>query len=49
VAKGIATAKAIVDVVNQTPELRQLADTVTQAVVARLRDRRSPKDSPTAP
>ena len=48
VIKGIATAKTIVDVVNQTPELRQLADTVTQAVLARLRERRSPKEPPTA-
>jgi hypothetical protein len=49
VIKGIGTAKAIVDVVNQTPELRQLADTVTQAVLAQLRTRRSPKEPPTAP
>ena len=49
VLKGLERAKAIVDVVNQTPELRQLADTVTQAVLARLRERRSPKDPPTAP
>jgi len=49
VLKGIETAKAVVDLVNQTPELRQLADTVTQAVLTRLRERRSPKDPPTAP
>lgn len=49
VIKGIETATAIVEVVNQTPELRHLADTVVQAIVARLRQRRSPKEPPTAP
>jgi len=43
VMTGLERTKAIVDLVNQTPELRHLADTVTQAVLARLRERSSPK------
>lgn len=48
VVKGIKTATAIVDTVNKTPELRQLADVVTQAVLTRLRQRGQSKTSPPA-
>jgi len=49
VLKGIRTAKAIVDTVNNTPELRQLADTVIQAVQIKLRQRREAKGPPSSP
>lgn len=49
VVKGIRTAKVVVDAVNNTPELRQLADTVVQAVQATLRQRRQPKEPPSSP
>lgn len=48
VVKGIKTATAIVDTVNKTPELRQLADVVTQAVLTRLRQRGQSKTPPPA-
>lgn len=46
VIKGIKTATAIVDTVNKTPELRQLVDTITQAVGALVRQRRQSKEPP---
>jgi hypothetical protein len=46
VARGIETATAIVDAVNKTPALRQLADIVTQAVLTRLRQRRPSNEPP---
>jgi hypothetical protein len=49
VAKGIQLAKAAVEVVNNTPELRQLADTVVQAVQTKLRQRRQAKEPPASP
>jgi len=49
VLKGIRTAKAIVDTVNSTPELRQLADTAIQAVQIKLRQRREAKGPPSSP
>ncbi len=46
VVKGIKTATVIVDTVNKTPELRQLAETITQAVRALVRQRRQSKAPP---
>jgi hypothetical protein len=46
VVKGIHTAKAVVEVVNNTPELRQLADAVVQVVQTKLRQRRQAKEPP---
>lgn len=46
VVKGIKTATMIVDTVNKTPELRQLAETITQAASALLRQRRQSKEPP---
>lgn len=48
VITGIKTAKAIVDAVNQTPELRQLAGTIAQAARILWRQRRPPGPPPTA-
>jgi hypothetical protein len=48
VVKSIKTATTIVDTVNKTPELRQLAEVVTQAVLTRLRQRRESKPPPPA-
>jgi hypothetical protein len=49
VVKGIHTAKTIVEAVNNTPEFRQLADTVIQAVQTKLRQRRQAKEPPPPP
>jgi len=49
VLKGIHTAKAVVEAVNNTPELRQLADTVVQAIQTKLRQRRQAKEPPASP
>jgi len=49
VTKGIHTAKAIVDAVNNTPELRRFADTVIQVVQERVRRKRQPKEPPSSP
>ena len=46
VLKGIRTAKAIVEMVNNTPELRQLADTIVHAVHIKWRQRRDAKAPP---
>lgn len=46
VVKGIKTATVIVDTVNKTPELRQVADTITQAVRALVRRRCQSKEPP---
>ena len=46
VVTGIKTATVIVDTVNKTPELRQLAETITQAVRALVRQRRQSKKQP---
>jgi len=48
VITGIKTAKAIVDAVNQTPELRQLAGTIAQAARILWRQRRQPGSPPAA-
>ena len=45
VLRGIRTAKRVVDAVNNTPELRQLVDTVIQVVQIKLRQRREAKGS----
>jgi len=45
VLKGIRAAKLLIDTVNNTPELRQLVDTVIQAVQIKLRQRREAKGS----
>ena len=49
VVKGIHTAKTVVEAVNNTPEFRQLADTVIQAVQTKLRQRRQAKEPPPSP
>ena len=49
VVKGIHTAKTVVEAVNKTPEFRQLADTVIQAVQTKLRQRRQTKEPPASP
>ncbi len=46
VTKGIQLAKAAVEAVNNTPELRQLADTVVQVVRKKLQQRRQGKQPP---
>lgn len=48
VIAGIKTGKAIVDAVNQTPELRQLAGTIAQAARILWRQRRQPGPPPAA-
>ena len=48
VITGIKTAKAIVDAVNQTPELRQLANNIAQAARILWRQRRPPGPPPAA-
>ena len=48
VIRNITTAKAIVDAVNQTPELRQLAGTIAQAARILWRQRRPPGPPPEA-
>ncbi len=48
VTKGVHAAKALVDAVNNTPELRQLADTVIRVVQERLRQRRDRKKPPSS-
>jgi len=47
--KGIHKAKTVVEAVNNTPEFRQLADTVIQAVQTKLRQRRQTKEPPASP
>lgn len=49
VVKAIHTAKKIRETVNNTPELRQLADTIAQAARILWRERRQRKGPPTAP
>ena len=49
VAKGIQLAKAAVEAVNNTPELRQLTDTVVQMVRMKVQQRRQAKDPPGSP
>ena len=49
VVKGIHTAKTVVEAVNKTPEFRQLADTVIQAIQTKLRQRRQAKEPPASP
>jgi hypothetical protein len=49
VVKGIHTAKTVVEAVNKTPEFRQLADSVIQAVQTKLRQRRQAKEPPASP
>jgi hypothetical protein len=49
VTKGIQLAKAAVEAVNNTPELRQLADTVVQVVRTKLQQRRQRKEPPPGP
>jgi hypothetical protein len=49
VTKGIQAVKAVVDVVNSTPELRQAADTVMRAVQDRLHQRRGPTKPRSSP
>jgi hypothetical protein len=43
------TAKTLVEAVNKTPEFRQLADTVIQAVQTKLRQRRQAKEPTASP
>lgn len=49
VTKGIQLAKAAVEAVKNTPELRHLADTVVQAVRTKLQQRRQGKEPPGSP
>lgn len=49
VAKGIQLVKAAVDAVNNTPELRHLADTVVQVVRTKLQHGRQAKQPPGSP
>lgn len=49
VTKGLQAVKAVVDAVNSTPELRQVADTVMRVVQERLHQRRDPKKPPSSP
>jgi hypothetical protein len=48
VGKAIDTTVRVVEAARQVPEWRQLASTVSQAVLDRLRQRGAPKDPPPA-
>ena len=49
VVKGIHNARTVVEAVNNTPEFRQLADTVIHAVQTKFRQRHQSKEPPASP